>query len=337
MWRRTSYSGLTAAAHGIAHEAAGVGSEAEPTKEDDEAAVTVPVDDQLGADHGADDAALDRSSPMSQLPSGADFGTVVHAIYEAVDPTADDLQAELRRAAGDELSRVPAGTMTVDGLVDGLLPTYDTSLGPLAGGRRLRDFGVADRLAELDFEFPLAGGDHPSGELMLPDLAPLLRRHLPPDDPLIDYPDHLELPELAQESLRGYLVGSIDAVLRAGTPESPRYLVVDYKTNWIGEPVDELPLRRYQLGSLAKAMIGAHYPLQALLYSVALHRYLRWRQPDYRPDDHLGGVLYLFLRGMAGPDTPEVDGIPCGVFSWQPPPAMIIELSDLLDRGRSRS
>ena len=62
-------------------------------------------------------------------------------------------------------------------------------------------------------------------------------------------------------------------------------------------------------------MLDAHYPLQALLYSVALHRFLRWRQPGYDPDLHLGGVLYLFLRGMCGPDTPVVDGVPCGVFS----------------------
>ena len=55
-------------------------------------------------------------------------------------------------------------------------------------------------------------------------------------------------------------------------------------------------------------MQRAHYPLQALLYTVALHRYLRWRLPDYDPDRHLAGVLYLFLRGMAGPDTPRVDG-----------------------------
>ena len=48
-------------------------------------------------------------------------------------------------------------------------------------------------------------------------------------------------------------------------------------------------------------MVEAHYPLQALLYAVALHRYLRWRQPGYDPAQHLGGVLYLFLRGMSGP------------------------------------
>jgi exodeoxyribonuclease V beta subunit len=77
-------------------------------------------------------------------------------------------------------------------------------------------------------------------------------------------------------------------------------------------------------------MMAANYPLQALLYLVAVHRLLRWRQPGYDPATHLGGVLYLFVRGMAGPDTPQVNGVPYGVFSWQPPPALVTELSDLL-------
>ena len=78
-------------------------------------------------------------------------------------------------------------------------------------------------------------------------------------------------------------------------------------------------------------MLHSHYPLQALLYSVVLHRYLRWRLPGYDPERHLGGILYLYVRGMCGPETPEVDGQPCGVFAWHPPAAMVVELSDLLD------
>src|SRR5437588_735197 len=57
---------------------------------------------------------------------------------------------------------------------------------------------------------------------------------------------------------------------------------------------------------MAEAMQRAHYPLQALLYTVALHRYLRWRLRGYDPDRNLAGVLYLFLRGMAGADTPRL-------------------------------
>jgi exodeoxyribonuclease V beta subunit len=85
---------------------------------------------------------------------------------------------------------------------------------------------------------------------------------------------------------------------------------------------------------MAQAMVQAHYPLQALLYSVALHRYLRWRLPDYSPDVHLGGVLYLFLRGMCGPQVVAADGSIPGVFAWQPPASVITGLSDLLAKGR---
>jgi exodeoxyribonuclease V beta subunit len=77
-------------------------------------------------------------------------------------------------------------------------------------------------------------------------------------------------------------------------------------------------------------MYRAHYPLQALLYSVALHRYLRWRMPGYRPTDHLGGVAYLFLRGMTGSGGPGH-----GVFGWAVPPELVRALSDLLDGRRT--
>jgi len=82
-------------------------------------------------------------------------------------------------------------------------------------------------------------------------------------------------------------------------------------------------------------MERAHYVLQALLYTIALHRYLRWRLRGYDPERHLAGVLYLFVRGMVGADTPVVDGMPCGVFAWRPQPGLVAALSDALDRGES--
>jgi exodeoxyribonuclease V beta subunit len=115
-----------------------------------------------------------------------------------------------------------------------------------------------------------------------------------------------------------------------------RYLVVDYKTNWLGAlPAghDDATLTSddYTPDRLDLAMGHSDYPLQALLYAVVLHRFLRWRVRGYDPGTHLGGVLYLYLRGMCGPATPRVDGRPCGVFSWRPPAALVTELSDLLD------
>jgi exodeoxyribonuclease V beta subunit len=84
---------------------------------------------------------------------------------------------------------------------------------------------------------------------------------------------------------------------------------------------------------MVDAMLEAHYPLQALLYEVALHRFLRWRVRDYRPGQHLGGVLYLFLRGMCGPEVRFADGSIPGVLSWQPPAALVVAASDVLAGG----
>jgi exodeoxyribonuclease V beta subunit len=319
-WRRTSYSALTASAgHG---HGPGVGSEPEAPGVDDEAAV------ELSPGSEPADAAL--PSPMAELPLGAGFGTLVHGIFEAADLTAADLLGELTAHAHEQLVHHPVPGVEAEQLATALLPAVQTSLGPLAGGLRLGDIAPRDRLAELDFELPLAGGDSPGPPVALDALVPLLRRHLPADDPLHSYPDALAL--LTEQPLRGYLTGSIDAVLRL---PGQRFAVVDYKTNWLGpmgpEGREPLTSAHYAPPRLAEAMIAAHYPLQALLYSVALHRYLRWRLPGYAPDRHLGGVLYLFVRGMCGPDTPAVEGVPCGVFSWAPPTALVLELSRLLD------
>jgi exodeoxyribonuclease V beta subunit len=353
-WRRTSYSALTAAAHGLDLVAAGVSSEPEPGREDDETPTereldaeaerdadadavrstertTGPAAAAVGADPSSADP-WDTVSAMAGLPSGADFGTAVHAVLEEVDPGAADLAVAVRDACAALLARSGTAGMTAEQLAEGLLPAFATPLGPLLGDRTLADVPRRDRLAELTFELPLAGGDEPTpAALRLGDLVPLLRRHLRPGDPLATYADHLTNPVLADQPLRGYLTGSIDAVLRVPAPAGPRYVVVDYKTNWLG-PFDGRPLtlRPYRPAALAEAMMGAHYPLQALLYGVAVHRMLRWRQPGYDPETHLGGVLYLFVRGMAGPDAPQVDGVASGVFSWRSPVALVTELSDLL-------
>ena len=195
---------------------------------------------------------------------------------------------------------------------------------------------MPDRLCELDFEFPLAGGDLRAGpDIRLADIGRLLERHLPAGDPLAPYADRLTDATLGVQSLRGYLSGSLDVVLRIPLREDGsgghRYLVADYKTNWLGDSDRPLTAADYTPARMAEAMLHSDYPLQALLYCVVLHRFLRWRLPGYTPERHLGGVLYLFVRGMCGPDTPVTDGHPAGVFGWRPPVELVIAISDLLD------
>jgi exodeoxyribonuclease V beta subunit len=269
------------------------------------------------------------ASPMAAFPGGTAFGTLVHRVLEAVDTSAPDLAAEVLRRTEEAVARRSARVDPRE-LAAAVVPVLETPLGPLAGGRRLRDVARPDRLAELEFELPLAGGSAPTGAgAHLRALAELVRRHVPPPDPLAGLADQLD--GLGGDRLRGYLTGSIDAVLRCPAPDTtPRHLVVDYKTNRVG---NALTAQDYGPAALADSMLRSGYGLQALLYAVALHRYLRWRQPAYDPAVHLGGVLYLYLRGMCGPSTPVVDGMPCGVFAWRPPTALVVEASQLLDGG----
>ncbi|HSV38992.1 MAG TPA: UvrD-helicase domain-containing protein [Nocardioidaceae bacterium] len=325
-WTRTSYSGLTAGLH---EQLPGVSSEAEAPGTVDEPDLDVATGE---APTGA------VPSPMAGLPVGASFGTLVHSVLETLDFTATDLRSALVDRCKVEGSERFAGVPAQE-LADALLPTLLTPLGPLAGGARLADLAPKDVLAEMEYEYPLAGGNSPrSSHATVDRIGELLERHLPVDDPMRSYAAALDVEALRATALKGFIGGFLDAVLRVYDADStPRYVVVDYKTNWLGRPGaprDALSSWDYRPQALAKAMQDAHYPLQALLYAVAVHRFLRWRQPGYDPDVHLGGVLYLFLRGMCGPDTPAIDGVPAGVFSWKPPAQLVLDLSDLLDGGR---
>jgi exodeoxyribonuclease V beta subunit len=124
-------------------------------------------------------------------------------------------------------------------------------------------------------------------------------------------------------------VGSVDLVVR--TPAGG-WVVVDHKTNRLGAPDEPMSAWHYRPAALAEAMMASHYVLQGLLYGVAVHRYLRWRDPA-RAAGEPGAIAYCFLRGMCGPGTPVVGGRPCGVFAWRPPRGLVPALSDLLDRG----
>jgi exodeoxyribonuclease V beta subunit len=290
-WRRTSFSDISAGAH-----EARVASEPEEPVVDDEPELPV--------------AARGGELPLAGMPVGVEVGTFVHRVLEAADFAAPDLEAELAGAVAATQARRAVELGDGAAVVTGLKAAIET---PILDGLRLRDLARADRLDELDFELPLVGGDRPSGQLELDAVAAVLRRH---GDPF-GYADRLHDPAL-RRSLRGYVTGSIDLVARAGD----RFAVVDYKTNWLGGPGEELTAWHYRREALEAEMRRGHYGLQALLYTVALHRYLRWRLPGYNPDRHLAGVVYLFVRGAPG-----------GVFSWRPSGELVSALSDVLDTG----
>ena len=91
------------------------------------------------------------------------------------------------------------------------------------------------------------------------------------------------------EDFRGMITGVIDLVFE----HQGKYYLADYKSNYLGASLED-----YSRDKLERAILDRRYDLQYLLYSIALHRYLSQRIPDYQYERHFGGVYYLFIRAM---------------------------------------
>ncbi|HGG58755.1 MAG TPA: exodeoxyribonuclease V subunit beta, partial [Gammaproteobacteria bacterium] len=228
------------------------------------------------------------SDPIQNLPAGAEFGLLTHQTLELLDfaeagqPQIAELIEKLSRRYAIEDLREAGSRDALAAMIANLL---DTPLPP--AGLRLRELTRRDRLDEMEFHFASARVS-PSR----------LRATLAPFPEWRGAADHLDFP-----AFQGLMHGYIDLVFR----HDGRYWLADYKSN---------RLEDYGQAGLDAAMTAHHYPLQALIYSLALHRYLRQRLPDYQPERHFGGVFYLFTRGV----RPDSDG---GVWFRQPDAALL--------------
>jgi exodeoxyribonuclease V beta subunit len=118
-------------------------------------------------------------------------------------------------------------------------------------------------------------------------------------------------PALTHDRLNGMVKGFIDLVFC----HQARYYVLDYKSNHLGDS-----RQAYGPEAMAAAVLEHRYDLQYVLYTLALHRLLKARLPDYDYQRHMGGVLYLFLRG--------VDETGQGVYVDRPSQALVEWLDD---------
>lgn len=116
--------------------------------------------------------------------------------------------------------------------------------------------------------------------------------------------------------LNGMFKGFIDLTFE----HDGRYYVADYKSNWLG--VDDMA---YTAQAMEQSILDNRYDLQYVLYLLALHRQLKARLADYDYDRHVGGAVYLFLRGTRAPGQ--------GVY-FARPPRELIERLDRLFQGK---
>lgn len=115
--------------------------------------------------------------------------------------------------------------------------------------------------------------------------------------------------------LNGMFKGFIDLAFEL----DGRYYVADYKSNWLGPDAEA-----YGALAMEQAILEHRYDLQYVLYLLALHRQLRARLPDYDYDRHVGGAVFIFLRGVTSAGH--------GLYHARPPRALIEQL-DAMFRG----
>ncbi|HEB94842.1 MAG TPA: exodeoxyribonuclease V subunit beta [Sedimenticola thiotaurini] len=220
------------------------------------------------------------------FPRGARAGTALHTLFEQLDftaPRSPRPEALVRRVLGDH--GIPERwTPVVCRMLEQVLAS------PLdeSGEVRLERVSTASRLVELGFHYPLRTLDAAGMSRLL------LEQGFGRQAPLRQAVERLTFPRI-----QGYLKGFIDLVFRL----DGRWYLADYKSNWLGGRPEDYGQER-----LLAVMAAEDYWLQYLFYTLALHRYLRLRLPDYDYDRHFGGVFYLFLRGM-GPEVSPAGGV----------------------------
>ncbi|MEE1674551.1 exodeoxyribonuclease V subunit beta [Agarivorans aestuarii] len=243
------------------------------------------LDEAEGLSAEASQVEQEQALTIFDFPRGAEAGTFLHLLFEEVDFQAD--LATIPQAIAPLLQASSYNQLGPQGELLWLAPLTEmfqqVCATPLddAGSAEpysLSQLAPAQRLVEMEFFLPIA-------DLQANQVNQLIRAF----DPLSRQAKPLDF-----ASVQGMLKGFIDLVYQ----HDGRYYVLDYKSNYLGAEVSE-----YQQQAMIKAMVEHRYDFQYQLYSLALHRWLGQRIPDYDYEQHFGGVYYLFLRGMAGEEA----------------------------------
>ncbi len=214
------------------------------------------------------------ASGIHAFPKGMRAGTCLHEILEKVDfanpAGASDIVQRRLRVYG------------IDGFDDVVTEkVLELCALPLTAGPdrfALSDVPNDSRIAELEFSFPI-------NSFTTKKLVALFELEKLP----------LRIDRLQFQAVNGFMTGFVDLVFACGG----RFYFADWKSNWLGPTT-----QAYHPDAITNEMQHNFYILQLCLYSVALHRYLRLRQPGYDFEQHFGGAFYIFLRGI-DPQRPQ--------------------------------
>jgi exodeoxyribonuclease V beta subunit len=279
-----------------------------------------PGDDDAEADEETETGVLpddnidlfSGSLPLGDFPRGPIAGNCIHAVFEQVD---FGVVKNSNWRNDDKARRILQDNLTRGGLVEGV---RGTATFEQAEAKRMEQ--LCNMLDNV-LTYPLPGNN---GVIRLCDLPgsncrrPEMQFFFPADK-LLDSGrvnrllEHLSgrRASLDVAGLRGFVNGFIDLVFESGG----RYYIIDWKSNDLGDSLND-----YDETGLAQSMFESHYYLQAAIYLLALDKFLNNRLPCYDFDKHIGGVFYLYVRGMNS-DFPGT-----GVYHM-PPDKKVLQLT----------
>lgn len=248
---------------------------------------------------GEDITASSSAIGLHRFPRGPNPGTFLHGLLEWAGEEGFGAVANDEQAIKDAVARRcnrRGWESWITPLADWLGELLNDAL-PLARGVapvRLAD--LESYRVEMEFWFQ-------SSRVKVAELDALVRRHTLGGTERKPAEDNL---------LNGMFKGFIDLTFE----HQGRYYVADYKSNWLG--VDD---QAYTSEAMRDEILAKRYDLQYVLYLLALHRQLKARLPDYDYDEHIGGALYLFVRGSGAASK--------GLFFDKPPRELIAQLDAL--------
>ena len=211
-------------------------------------------------------------SGIIQFPKGALSGIFFHEIFEESD--FQDLES-IKKTSLSKIQKYRISEDWISAAIETVKDILDLEIISGKNLFKLKQLGTASRLNELEFYFPLTKFN--SIEFM--EIINKFEKKIAT----------AALPEINQTD--GFIKGYIDLVAE----NNGRYYIFDWKTNHLGYSVED-----YNKNSLKSAMDEGNYFLQAIIYSFALHRYLKSRINDYSYENHFGGTCYVFIRGVSG-------------------------------------
>ncbi|MEQ4732906.1 Exodeoxyribonuclease V beta chain [Providencia rettgeri] len=228
-----------------------------------------------------------------QFPKGASPGTFLHSLMEEIDfsgHVSQEWLSEKLESSGFDIQWAPMLQEWLNAIVQAPLSEDGLCLSALQ---------AQDQLDEMQFYLPI------DSLLSASHLDKITHQY----DPLSQ-----RCPPLNFERVQGILKGFIDLTFYW----KGKFYLLDYKSNYLGKDASF-----YTQEAMAEAMIDHRYDLQYQLYSLALHRYLKQRMPNYDYETHFGGVYYLFLRGIDNIHSSN------GIFFYRPIEPFIEALDSL--------